>query len=150
VERNNSPIVTNEDVNYDPKQTTDKVSPVMWTAGAEETESDKEFIPIHRNSSPDDAIQAIPHIIQRSASRSTHSHGITESRGSQERRLEKSPVDMHQTHLVHASGKLENTYLYLFAFITKKAKKKLHILFFTQISAGLKSMLTSTLLLKSN
>jgi hypothetical protein len=28
-----------------------------------------------------------------------------------------------------ASGKLENTYLYLFAFIIKKAKKKLHILF---------------------
>jgi hypothetical protein len=31
--------------------------------------------------------------------------------------------------MTRALGKLENTYLYLFAFIIKKAKKKLHVLF---------------------
>jgi hypothetical protein len=52
-----------------------------------------------------------------------------------------------------ASGKLENTYLYLFVLIClyyKKGKKETSHTFFTQISAGFKSMLTSTLLLKSN
>jgi hypothetical protein len=51
------------------------------------------------------------------------------------------------------SGKLENTYLYLFVLIClyyKKGKKETSHTFFTQFSAGLKSMLTSTLLLKSN
>jgi hypothetical protein len=40
--------------------------------------------------------------------------------------------------------------LYLFAFIIEKANKETSCTFFTQFSAGLKSMLTSTLLLKSN
>jgi hypothetical protein len=51
------------------------------------------------------------------------------------------------------SGKLENTFLYFFVLIClnyKKGKKETSHTFFTQFSAGLKSMLTSTLLLKSN
>jgi hypothetical protein len=54
---------------------------------------------------------------------------------------------------LHTSGKLENTFLYLFVLIClyyKKGKKETSHTFFTQFSAGLKSMLTSTLLLKSN
>jgi hypothetical protein len=50
-------------------------------------------------------------------------------------------------------GKLENTFLYLFVLIClyyKKGKKETSHTFFTRFSAGLKSMLTSTLLLKSN
>lgn len=40
--RNNTRITTNEDLDYDPKNTTDKVSPVQWTAGAEENEIDQD------------------------------------------------------------------------------------------------------------
>jgi len=131
VERNNSCTPTNEDIDYDPKQTTDKVSPVMWTAGLDEIELDEDslydttrvrchraesdsqsdhapqFIPIPKASSPDNAIRAVSHVIQRNDSCSMHSHGITKSRKSQERRLEKSSVDMHQTHIVHVDSSRE-------------------------------------------
>jgi len=130
VERNNSCIATNEDLDYDPKQTTDKVSPERWTAGAEEIEFDQDFLydtrvgrhrvesglqsdhalqfkPIPRSSSPDDAIRAVPHITQRNDSCSTHSHDIIDSRESQQRRLKKSSVDMHQIHMVQVDPSRE-------------------------------------------
>lgn len=97
MERNNSCIATNEDLDYDPKQTTDKVSPEKWTAGAEEVEFDEDFLydtrvrhhrvelgpqsdhslqfmPILRSSSPDDARRAISHIMQRNDSYAGQSH----------------------------------------------------------------------------
>ena len=129
VERNNSCIATNEDLDYDPKQTTDKVSPVRRTAGADENvldehslydttmarrrraESDPQsddgpqFIPIPRASSSD--VRVVPHVIQTHGSSSTHSHRITESRKRQERRLEKSSADIHHTHMVHVDSSRE-------------------------------------------
>jgi hypothetical protein len=124
-------MATNEDLDYDPKQTTDKVSPERWTAGAEEIEFDEDslydttsvrrrraesdpqsdrapqFIPIPRASSPCDAMRAVPHVVQRNDSCSTHSHGITKPRESQERRLEKSSVDLHHTRMVHVDSSRE-------------------------------------------
>jgi hypothetical protein len=65
-------------------------------------------MPISRAPSPDDATsrRAAPRI-QRNDSCSTHSHDIAESRESQERRLEKSSVDMHQTRMVHVDPSRE-------------------------------------------
>jgi hypothetical protein len=37
-------IATNADVDYDPKETTEKVSPMTWTAGAEEAEINEDTL----------------------------------------------------------------------------------------------------------
>jgi len=100
--RNNSRITTNEDLDYDPKNTTDKVSPVQWTAGAEETEIDQDGhfydatrVRRHPESARAPQSMAGPrisppsidrrtdldtyNIVQRNASYSTHGHNLNET-----------------------------------------------------------------------
>jgi hypothetical protein len=98
--RNNSRLTTNEDLDPDPKNTTDKVSPVQWTAGAdsEETEVDQDDrfydatrVRRHPESARAPQSMAGPrsidkrtdldtyNTVQRNASYSTHGHNFNES-----------------------------------------------------------------------